>query len=187
MAITASFTGLLVMVGRPVWAAIIDAKARQDHDWMVSAACQYYRYLAVLSLLAAVGLIGLGPWIVPKLYGPEFTVSRIVFAGHTAFLLAIGWRHVNRYLAIGLGLIGQTVKPILGGVAVGMALGFAGLLAYGLPALFFGLAAGVLVIPGITLPSLVWKKLEPTNKRNNQDTDLAPKNSASATPQVAAE
>jgi len=155
MALTTAFTGMLVMVGRPFWAAIVDARTRGDHDWMAGATRRYYLYLAALSACAAVGLIGLGPWILPKLYGEEFAASRLLFVCHAIFLAAIGWREVNRYLAIGLGLLPKAVLPILSGLFVGLLLGTLGLSEWGLPALFVGLAVGTGLIPGWKLPLLI--------------------------------
>ena len=110
-------------------------------------------------MAAAVVLIAAGPWLVPLLYGAEFEVERLLFVGLAAFLFAGGWRQVNRYLLIGLGLLPRTALPILLGLAVGLALGVAGLAAWGLFALFWGMALGTLLIPGMQLPFLVWSKL----------------------------
>jgi O-antigen/teichoic acid export membrane protein len=163
MAVTTAFTGMLLMVGRPIWSALVDAKSKGDGEWMESASLRYYGYLALLSVPAAIGLIGFGPWVIRTLYGPEFVIDRIVFVGHVIFLVSVGWRHVNRYLAIGLGLIGQTVLPMLAGLALGMLLGIGGLREYGIAGLFAGLSVGALLIPGISIPRLVWKTLKPAS------------------------
>lgn len=155
MALTTAFTGMLVMVGRPFWAAIVDAKTRGDHDWMANATRRYYQYLAILVACAAIGLIGVGPWILPKLYGEEFVAGRLLFACHAVFLAAIGWREVNRYLAIGLGLLPKAVRPILSGLFLGLVIGVFGLREWGLSALFVGLASGIILVPGWQLPLLV--------------------------------
>lgn len=155
MALTTAFTGMLVMVGRPFWAAIVDARTRGDDAWMGEATRKYYLYLAALATCTAIGLIGLGPWIIPKLYGEEFQPARILFVCHSIFLAAIGWREVNRYLAIGLGLLPKAVSPILSGLFLGLLLGTFGLREWGLPALFLGMAIGNILIPGWKLPLLV--------------------------------
>ncbi len=163
MALTTAFTGMLVMIGRPFWAAIVDAKSRGDHDWMAGATRRYYLYLAVLVAGASIGLIGLGPWILPKLYGEEFAASRVLFVCHAIFLAAIGWREVNRYLAIGLGLLPKAVLPILSGLFVGLLLGTLGLREWGLPALYVGLAIGTALIPGWKLPLLIRAEFDRSN------------------------
>ncbi|MEX2578879.1 MAG: lipopolysaccharide biosynthesis protein [Verrucomicrobiales bacterium] len=155
MAATTAFHGMLRMVGTPLWAAIVDAKARGDWEWVESARRRYHFYLAALTLLAAVLSIGLGPWVLPRWYGEDFVVERAVFASHAVFLFAMGWRHVNRYIAIGLGLVRRTVASILSGLAVGLFLAVFLLPEHGLWGLFAGLSAGILFIPGWQLPLLV--------------------------------
>ncbi|MDF1816080.1 MAG: ATP-grasp fold amidoligase family protein, partial [Verrucomicrobiales bacterium] len=157
--ITTAFDGLLIMVGNPLWAAIVDAKTRGDQEWLIGVTRRYYQYLAALAALAGVTLIGLGPWLIPLLYGSEFAPDRLLFVGHAVFLFAIGWRHVNRYLSIGLGLLPRTVVPILAGLAIGFILGIIGLKSQGLWALYLGLGLGTMLIPGLVLPAMVWNKI----------------------------
>lgn len=168
MALTTAFTGMLVMIGRPFWAAIIDARTRGDHDWMAGATRRYYLYLAVLVAGAAIGLIGLGPWILPKVYGEEFSASRVLFVCHAIFLAAVGWREVNRYLAIGLGLLPKAVMPILSGLFLGLLLGTLGLREWGLPALYVGMAIGTALIPGWKLPRLIRAEFDRSNKAESE-------------------
>jgi O-antigen/teichoic acid export membrane protein len=160
LSITTAFTGLLIMVGRPMWAAIADALQKGDKDWMRSVVIRYYQYLFVLVLLASVALTVVGPWLIPFLYGKEFALNRLLLACHSLLLLATGWRLVNRYILIGLGDLPKTVVPILAGLAVGLVLGVAGLANWGLWALLAGMAAATLLIPGVSLPRLVWKRLK---------------------------
>lgn len=159
MSITTAFTGLLIMVGRPIWAAIADARESQDHEWMLSAVKRFYKYLFALNLTASIALIAAGPWLIPLLYGGDFRVGRLLLVCHSLLMLAMGWRLVNRYILIGLGLLPKTVVPILSGLAVGLVIGVSGLSKWGLWALLAGMAAGTLLIPGIFLPRLVWKEL----------------------------
>lgn len=160
LSITTAFTGLLIMVGRPMWAAITDALHTGDHDWMKSVVLRYYQYLFVLVLLASLVLTVFGPWLIPLLYGGEFALNRLLLACHSLLLLATGWRLVNRYILIGLGDLPKTVAPILAGLALGLGLGMAGLATWGLWALLAGMAVATLLIPGVSLPRLVWKRLE---------------------------
>lgn len=159
MAVTTAYVGLLTMVGTPVWAALVDARARGDSEWVRGTVNRYYRYLFVLAGSAVSGGIILGPILLPLLYGSEFQVSRIVFMGHAFFLACMGWRHVNRMLSIGLGLLPKAVAPIMGGVSLGLLLGVLGLQWGGLEWLFAGLAIGALIIPGWILPGLVRKEV----------------------------
>lgn len=176
MSITTAFTGMLVMVGRPIWAAVVDAMAANDVDWLSIATKRYYKYLAALTALAAVVLITVGPWLVHRLYGDEFTVGRMVFAGHAVFLFAIGWRRVNRYILIGLGLLPRTVRPVMLGLAAGMAAGVAGLSGWGLTGLFAGLATGTLMLAGLPMQLLVGSKMKSLEKaETNKPVELRPR------------
>lgn len=159
MSLTTAYVGLLTMVGTPLWAALVDARARGDHDWMVSTTRRYYRYLFFLAGPAFVGMAALGPMILPLWYGDEFQAGHALFAAHGLFLVAIGWRHVNRILMIGLDRLTESVRPILLGLLAGVILGFAGLHLFGLPGLFAGLSLGALAIPGLQLPRQVWRDL----------------------------
>jgi len=159
MSITTAFSGMLIMVGTPLWAAIVDARAKGDRDWLAAATRRYYQYLALMAAMASVTLVGFGPLLVPLLYGEEFSAGRLLFSGHALFLFAIGWRHVNRYVAIGLDSLPATVAPILVGLGVGFCIGVFGLKIYGLWALYAGLAVGTLAVAGVVLPRLVWRKI----------------------------
>ncbi len=173
MSITTAFTGMLVMVGRPIWAAVVDAMETGDHEWLVATKRRYYRYLATLAVGAAAVLIAGGPWLVHRIYGDEFVVDRFVFLGHACFLVAVGWRQVNRYLLIGLGQLPQTVFPILIGLAAGLAIGAVGLVAWGLGALFLGMALGTLSVAGIRLHSLVQTKVNSLEQAGSQEPAVA--------------
>jgi O-antigen/teichoic acid export membrane protein len=180
MSITTAFSGMLIMVGTPLWAAILDARAKGDREWLAAATRRYYQYLAALAAMAAVALVGFGPFLIPLLYGAEFTAGRVLFFGHALFLFAIGWWHVNRYVAIGLDALPATVAPVLAGLGVGFSLGLFGLQRYGLWALYAGLAIGTLAVAGVLLPRLVWRRIHSTQESEDEsegsvtDFSLAP-------------
>lgn len=155
MSLNTAFAGLLIMIGTPMWAAMVDAKARGDLRWMAASTRNFYRFLVSCIVPATAGLIALGPWILVKWYGPEFATNRLLFAAFSLLLLARGWREVNHFLCVGLGKLQDTVGPVLAGLALGVALGLAGLHLMGLWALLAGLAGGALLIPGRKLPALV--------------------------------
>ena len=160
MSITTAFAGMLIMVGRPMWAAVVDAMEAGDMDWLTRAARSYHRYLVALTASASVFLIAAGPWLVQTVYGAEFEVGRLLFVGHACFLFANGWRQVNRYLLIGMGSLPLTVIPILAGLAVGLVMGVVGLVWAGLGAMFAGMALGTFCISGPQLHRLVHAKIK---------------------------
>ncbi|MEM0897299.1 MAG: lipopolysaccharide biosynthesis protein [Verrucomicrobiota bacterium] len=157
--IMVAFTGQVMMVGTPLWAAIVNAKADADYHWIRSAARRYYLFLGLIALTATGGLVLLGPSLLPLWFGEEFVADRMVFAGFSLFLVAVGWRQVNRYLSIGLGKLHQTISSILWGTVIGLLLGTAGLMTAGMGALFAGMALGILILPGRKLPQLVWTEV----------------------------
>ena len=161
MSLNTAFVGLMIMVGTPTWAALIDARAHGDRVWMARSTGNFYRFLAACFVPVATGLIFFGPWILRKWYGPEFIGSHTLFAAHSVLLLALGWREVNHHLCIGLGKLRDSVRPILLGLGLGFTLGIAGLHMAGLWGLFFGLGIGTLLIPGRRLPALVGSEVQP--------------------------
>ena len=171
MSITTAFTGMLVMVGRPIWAAVVDAMESGDHDWLAAVTGRYYKFLGALTALAALVLIAAGPWLVFRIYGDEFVVGRFLFVGHACFLFAIGWRRVNRYLLIGFGLLPQTVVPIVVGLVAGLAIGVGAMMQWGLGALFAGMAVGTLLFAGLKMQFLVRAKLKTLGNSKTDDPD----------------
>ncbi|MEM9016152.1 MAG: lipopolysaccharide biosynthesis protein [Verrucomicrobiota bacterium] len=155
MALNTAFTGLLNMVGTPIWAAIIDAKDRVDIEWTRETIRRYRLYMIAIAGSAGVGLVTLGPLLLPIWYGGEFIADRLVFTTFALFLFVAGWRRIHRTLAIGFGQISSTVAPITGGLALGVILAIVGLTALGLPGVFLGLATGAFLLPGLILPRLI--------------------------------
>lgn len=159
MALSTAFAGLLKMVGTPIWAALIDARESSDISWARVTIRRYRRYMLILAGGAGLGLVALGPLLLPVWYGEEFTAPRILFVAHAAFLFASGWRRVHRTIAIGFGMITRVVLPVTSGLVLEILFAFAGLHLLGLPGLFFGLALGALLIPGWVLPKMIYQAL----------------------------
>lgn len=157
-ALRTAFLGFLKMVGTPVWAALIDARKQDDQDWTQTAIRRYRFYLLTLSAAAGVVLIALGSYLLPLWYGEEFGASRLIFAALAAFLFATGWRFIHRTIAIGLGQLSETVRPILFGLAAELTLAVIGLNWLGLAGLFFGLALGIFLVPGWILPMKIHRE-----------------------------
>lgn len=175
MSITTAFVGLLVMVGRPMWAAVVDATESGDHEWLISVTRRYYLFLGALTGCAATTLIAFGPWLIHFVYGAEFQVGRFLFVGHALFIFALGWRRVNRYLLIGLDMIRQTVAPVLVGLVTGLAVGVAGMTQWGLGALFAGMGLCTILITGLKLQALIAKALGDLDKApSDHSTPLQP-------------
>lgn len=153
--ITTAFNGLLSMVGNPLWASIVDAKARNDGAWILRHVRRFQCYAIALAAFVGGWLVLLGPWILPRWYGGEFQADRLLFVGYASYLLFNGWRLANYFVCIGLGLIRKAGPISLAGSILGFMLAGAGLKLFSEWALFAGLAFGLLIGPGWYLPRVV--------------------------------
>ncbi|MCB1063921.1 MAG: lipopolysaccharide biosynthesis protein [Verrucomicrobiae bacterium] len=153
--LTAIFRRILETVGGPFWTASINAKIHCDRNWIKTAAMRFYAFYGVIIILGTAFMVGLGPFLVSKLYGAEFQLGRGLFAAQMGFLAMLGWRDVNRYILIGSGKLSQTVAPVIQGLAISLTLGVSGLLYSGMELMYVGLALGIALVPGWRLVAQV--------------------------------
>lgn len=158
--IMTAFSGALVMIGTPLWAAFANAKERGDVNWMISSTKKYYLFFGALSLAALIGLTSIGPWMISKWFGPDFIVSRSTFVTLVLFLTVTGWRQIHFSLSLGLDLLGKIVKPIVASAGLGLLLGILFLNKFGLTGLFLGQALGVLITTSLQIPKIIWKGIK---------------------------
>ena len=108
--LTIVLNGLILMFTNPLRPALIDAWAKNDTEWILAAAKKIYLYVLLFSVVACVGMIILGPWILPKWYGSDFVAPRVLFVTYAFYFLANAWRRGNYPLVIGVGKILQSAK-----------------------------------------------------------------------------
>lgn len=116
-----SLTGLVNMVTKPYWPALMDAWERKDHVWIQRSSNRLRIGGLGFSILAGVGLIALGPWILPLWAGEEFysaavesfRMDRIALLAFSAYFAIHVWRHTNQTLALGVGAITPVAKVVL--------------------------------------------------------------------------
>lgn len=116
-----SLTGLVGMITKPYWPALMDAFERQDHPWIVRSSNQLRLGGVGFSLFAGAGLIALGPWVLPLWAGDEFytavgetfRMDRLALLAFAAYFIVHIWRHINQTLALGIGWISPVARVVL--------------------------------------------------------------------------
>ncbi|MDF1739674.1 MAG: lipopolysaccharide biosynthesis protein [Verrucomicrobiales bacterium] len=171
--ITAIFRRIIETVGGPFWTASINAKESSDGGWVKTAALRLFGFYGVIIILMGIGMIGLGPLLVPLVYGSEFAIDRSLFAAQMCFLTLLGWRDVNRYILIGSGMLSDTVAPIVQGLVASVVLGISGLCLAGMEWMYLGLATGILIFPAWKLALMVLANLKQLS--GESDAPLLPK------------
>lgn len=157
-----SLTGLLTMFTTPYWPALMDAHERGDLAWIEKSA--RLGRLAILGFAAfcSVGLIVLGPWILPIWASESFTtevpegfqVGRIALCAFSAYFAIHIWRVLNQVFALGIGQI-RPVSRVVMAEAVLIAI-VGGLVLYQSKDITYLYAAMTLTIAAITGWALPW-------------------------------
>ncbi|MEM7697080.1 MAG: hypothetical protein AAF236_01600 [Verrucomicrobiota bacterium] len=126
-----SLAGIVGMFTKPSWPAIIDAHERNDRPWILKLARRIRWGGLGFSTLAAVGLVALGPILLPLWAGDEFygkapdtfQMSRWALAAFGLYFISHIWRHVNQILALGVGQIGPVSWVVVGEAILVLGLG----------------------------------------------------------------
>lgn len=166
--ITAIFRRIIESVGGPFWTASINATESSDGGWVRAASLRFFGFYGVFIVLMGIGLIGLGPLLVTRLYGSEFSIDRSLFAAQMCFLTLLGWRDVNRCILIGSGMLSKTVAPIIQGLFTSIILGISGLYLAGMEWMYLGLAAGIFIFPAWKLTAMVLENLKQLGGRADE-------------------
>lgn len=116
-----SLTGLVGMITKPYWPALMDAFERQDHPWIVRSSNRLRLGGLSFALFAASGLIALGPWGLPLWAGEEFhtavpeafLMDRLALIAFAAYFIVHIWRHINQTLALGVGWVSPVAASVV--------------------------------------------------------------------------
>jgi len=116
-----SLTGLVVMITKPYWPALMDACERGDHHWIVRTSNRLRLGGLGFSLLAGAGLIAFGPWVLSLWAGDEiytsvpetFQMDRLALLAFAGYFVAHIWRHINQTLALGIGWITPVARVVV--------------------------------------------------------------------------
>jgi O-antigen/teichoic acid export membrane protein len=153
--------GFVVMLSTPTWPAVAEALARSDHKWAQKAAKRLYLYGSGFAICSALGLLILGPWILPLWLGKEFSnISRMLLAGYGLYFIAHVWRHLNHAMMIGTGQVGKLVRiQLIESTAVAV-LGSLALHYGGIEALLATMGIVIFALTGTFLPRIVVRALK---------------------------
>jgi O-antigen/teichoic acid export membrane protein len=154
--------GFVVMLSTPTWPAVAEALARGDHPWARMAAKRLYLFGGGFAICSAVGLVLLGPWLLPLWLGKDFSnISRPLLACYGLYFIAHVWRHLNHTLMIGAGQVSKLVGIQLFESTAVAVLGYVALKSGGIPALLATMGIVILALTGTFLPRRVARALRP--------------------------
>jgi O-antigen/teichoic acid export membrane protein len=153
--------GFVVMLSTPTWPAVAEALARDDHPWARNAAKRLYLYGTAFAVCSALGLVLVGPWVLPLWLGGEFSnIGRLLLACYGLYFAAHVWRHLNHAMMIGTGQIGKLVRIQLFESATVAVLGATALHFGGIEALLATMGVVIFALTGSFLPRMVAKVLK---------------------------
>jgi len=116
-----SLTGLVGMITKPYWPALMDAFERRDLPWIVRSSNRLRLGGLSFALFAASGLIALGPWALPLWAGKEFhtavpeafLMDRLALIAFAVYFIVHIWRHINQTLALGVGWVSPVAAAVV--------------------------------------------------------------------------
>lgn len=152
--------GFVVMLSTPTWPAVAEALARDDRAWAVQAAKRLYLYGTGFAICSALGLLLLGPFLLPLWLGGEFSnISRVLLGCYGLYFIAHVWRHINHAMMIGTGQVGKLVRIQLVESACVAVAGATALHFGGVEALLGTMGVVILLLTGTVLPRRVVRAL----------------------------
>ncbi len=156
ISLTVMQLGFVVMLSAPTWPAVAEALARNDRAWARSAAKRLYLYGSGFALCSALGLLALGPFVLPMWLGKEFSgISRGLLGCYGLYFIAHVWRHLNHAMMIGTGQVGKLARiQLIESTAVAI-LGAVALHYGGVEALLATMGVVILALTGTFLPKRV--------------------------------
>ncbi|MCB1205620.1 MAG: hypothetical protein KDN18_15265 [Verrucomicrobiae bacterium] len=115
-----SLTGLIGMITKPYWPALMDAFERRDHRWIVRSSNRLRLGGLGFALFAAAGLILFGPVVLPMWAGEQFhtavpesfVMDRLALICFAAYFVVHIWRHIHQTLALGVGRISAVAATV---------------------------------------------------------------------------
>jgi len=152
--------GFVVMLSAPTWPAVAEALARGDLPWARAAARRLYGFGSAFAVCSALGLVGLGPWLLWLWLGGEFSnIGRPMLACYGLYFVAHVWRHLNHAMMIGTGQVSKLVGIQLLESAVVAALAWPALRFGGISAMLATMGIAILLLTGTCLPGRVLRAL----------------------------
>ena len=161
ISLTVMQLGFVVMLSTPTWPAVAEALARNDHPWARMAAKRLYLYGAGFAVCSALGLLIVGPWVLPVWLGKDFSgIDRVMLGCYGLYFIAHVWRHLNHALMIGTGQIKKVVRIQLLESATVAVLGAVALHFGGIQLMLATMALVIFSLTGTFLPKQVARVLK---------------------------
>lgn len=165
-----SLAGIVGMITRPYWPALMDAVEREDLPWIVTSSKRLLKAGLGFGLFSGIGLIVLGPYVLPLWVGEKFDdvaggfqVDRFVLAAFSGYFLLHLWRHMNQVLVLGMGMINQVVAVVVSEALVLVSFAAFALNRYGnLTSVYLVMGVCILLFTGWMLPMLFVSKTRQT-------------------------
>ncbi len=158
--LTISQLGFIVMLTTPTWPAVVDAAARGEVGWIRSAVRRLGGYAVGFSLLSGIGLVTLGPWLLPLWLGPKAEVlTRPILLAYAGYFLLFAWRHVHHMLLVGLGQVRLVARVQLLESALILATAWLGMTHGGLATVLLAMTLTLAALTGWWLPWLVRRQM----------------------------
>lgn len=152
--------GFVVMFSTPTWPAVAEALARGDRPWARKAAARLYLFGSGFAVCSALGLVLVGPWLLPLWLGGEFAgVSRGVLACYGLYFIAHVWRHLNHTMMIGTGQVAKMVPVQLLESALVAIAAWIALRQGGIGAQLASMGMVILLLTGTVLPIWVFRSI----------------------------
>lgn len=120
IAVHFSLAGIVTMITKPFWPALMDACERKESDWCRRSTKRLCLGGMGFAFLAGAGLIILGPYVLPLWAGEEwnsvkesFQMDRLALAAFSAYFILHIWRHIFQTLSLGIGKINTVVIIVI--------------------------------------------------------------------------
>ncbi len=159
VSITIALNGFILMIMSPMRPAVIDAWAKGDRPWILSAVSKIYSYTLIFALLAGLGAIFVGPWALPKWYGEAFSPPPSLFVAFAFYFFANAWRRCNQPLVVSVGRVLNSVKYTFIEIGLTILAAVIGMHFGGLTGLWLGVALSIVTVSGWAFPMIFWKAI----------------------------
>ncbi|MEX2579709.1 MAG: hypothetical protein WD342_11680 [Verrucomicrobiales bacterium] len=170
-----SLAGIVSMFTKPYWPALMDAYERRDTLWIVRTSNMLRMGGLGFSLLCGIGLVALGPVVLPLYAGEEFyaaatagfEMDRLALAAFSLYFAAHIWRHMNQILALGVGPVPPVAWVTVAEAVFLVAAAATALLRTGeIAAVYFAMVAVIMLFSGWLFPMLFRRGRESGNVAN---------------------
>lgn len=176
-----SLSGLISMVTRPFWPALMDAVERHDLPWTRAATRKLQLGGIGFAVLCGIGLVATGPWLLPLWVGGELTavaepfqVDRVVLLFFSLYFAAHVWRHIHQTVCLGIGRLNSVVLIVIcEGAFLASVSGYALVHRGDIASLYAAMTGSLLLFSGWMFPLLFHKGLRESDSVEFE-TDPAP-------------